>query len=314
MKNLYHIIAIAVISILGIIQLNAQTENDSIKVSYRNKTVAIKPKAGMGTTNIKFNDTAENTQILVKVAVVENESVTIEEEIEKQLDSGSKKIYKMLNTKKDPADRKFIKTSFFNTFDIGFVNTINEVDNKYAFDPKMTKSANISIGIVNQNMNLYKGRVLFSYGLNLNNYYLKYSDKQMIQTLDNQGFLTQYRDSANTYSKNRLDVRYLTVPVLLEYHSKKGNFNIAAGVEYGFNGRTHYKQKGETNTKDFHRKTDNDIKINPTQLNAVLRIGIDNLAVYAKYSLTDMYESSAYAAGNNPHQHMMSFGICLFGI
>ena len=33
-----------------------------------------------------------------------------------------------------------------------------------------------------------------------------------------------------------------------------------------------------------------------------------------KYTITDMYKDSAYLAGFNPHQHLLSFGVCLFGI
>jgi hypothetical protein len=97
-------------------------------------------------------------------------------------------------------------------------------------------------------------------------------------------------------------------------HRRIGRKAYAAGVEFGFNGRSKVVLKGDRNSKEFKQKNDNDIKINDTQMNAVVRLGLDNIALYAKYSLTDMFANSAYAQGQNPGQHLFSFGVCLFGI
>lgn len=316
MKNIHSIIGLLIAAFTGSFQAQASNNADSVKVSYKNKTVAIAPS---GRSKISFSDTSLNSLIIVNVNSIDmnnkenKDDGDVLEGIEEQLDSSSKKIIKVLRNH-DKKSTKFIETSLFSTFDIGFANTMNETDNSYAFNPKLTKSANISLGLINFDMNFYKDRLKLSAGLALNNYYLKYSDKQMIQTLDNQGHLTQIRDSVNNFRKNRLDIRYLSVPVLLEYRSKNSNFRIAAGVEYNFNGRTQYKQKGDNESGDFRQKHETNIKINPVQMNAVLRIGVEDVAVFAKYALTDMYKDSAYASGNNPHQRMMSFGICIFGI
>lgn len=312
MKSIQIIITSALIAFSGLLA-KAQTVSDSVKVTYRNKTVTVKPVGDESSTTIKFKDTANNRKVLVKVTYVDNGDI-IERNIEKTLDSSSKKVYDLVKYKNKKERKRFIETSFLPTIDLGFVTTMNEVDNNFAFTPKLNKSANINIGIVRQNMNLYNDQILLSYGLNLNNYYIKYADKQKIQYLDNNGHLNVYRDTVNNYDKNRLDIRYLSVPVLLEFHSKNDKFNIAAGVEFGFNGYSKLVQKGDRNSLEFKQKGDNDIKVNPTQINAVLRIGIDKLALFGKYSITDMYQNSAYASGNNPHQHLFSFGVCLFGI
>jgi hypothetical protein len=191
---------------------------------------------------------------------------------------------------------------------------MNEVEFASTMTPKTGKSANINIGIVRQNMNIYNDQILFSYGIGLNNYYLKYDNKQNVQYIDNQGLLKNHTDTVNNFDKNRQDVRYITVPVLLEYHSKNDKFSIAAGLEFGFNGHSKLTLKGDRESLDFKQKNQNDIKISPEQVNAVVRIGIHGVKLYGRYSVTDMYRPSAFADGQNPHQHLVSVGVCLLGI
>lgn len=292
----------------------AQNTADSVKVTYKNKTVTLQPQGDESFTTIKFKDTSSKKNIVVKVAVL-NADKSIENRIEDKLDSSSKKVYDMIKSKDYDKKRKhFIETSFLPTFDIGFASTINEIENSNTFTPKLIKSANIGIGIVRQNMNLINGQFLLSYALNLNNYYLKYSNKQNVQYIDNQGHIDEYKDTINSFSKNRLDVRFLSVPILLEYHTKNNDFNIAAGVEIGFNGNSRQVLKGSNEGKDFEQKREVELKMNPVQINTVLRIGFDNFAIFGKYSLTELYKNSAYLNDQNTNQHLFSFGVCVFGI
>jgi hypothetical protein len=311
MKTIHIILCSIALAYAGI-YANAQNASDSLRITYKNKTVVVKPQGDESYTTIKFKDTGLNKKIVVKVAVLDNYEIA-EKKIEDQLDTTSKKVYNMLKYKSSEKRKHFIETNYFANFDLGLTSTINEAEQN-TFNPKMGKSVHMNIGIIRQNMNLYKGQLLFSYGLSLNNYYLKYENKQMLQQIDDNGSLFVIRDSINTYTKNRLDVRYITVPLLIEYHSKSNKFNIAAGVEFGFNGRSKYVLKGENKGGNFKTKYETDININPTQLNAVVRLGINNIAVYGKYSISDMYQNSSYANNQNPHQHLYSVGICFFGI
>lgn len=313
MKAIHIIITFLIILLSGIVA-KAQNASDSVRILYKDKSVTVKPSVNDSTSIVRFKDDISGQNVLVKVSFLSDKE-DVESRIEEQIDSAAKKIIDITKYKNNAKERRrFIQTNFLHTLDFGFASTYNESENNVTFTPKLNKSANISIGIINQNMNLYNNQLLLSYGFNYNGYYLKYRDKQVVQYLDNNGHLKSYKDSVNDYDKNRLDVRYFSVPVLLEYHTKNDNFSIAAGVEFGFNGHTKVKTKGDQNSKEFKQSNENDIKINPNQMNAVLRIGFDNIALYGKYSLTDMYESSAYATNENPHQHMFSFGICLFGI
>ncbi len=309
MKSIQIFISMLLLAYAGI-NLSAQSDADTVRVTYKGKGITVKPQGDESSTTIKFKDTIAKKSIIVKVSVKDIDGSSDDDH---NLDSAWKKTIKLITADKKK-ERKFVETSWLPNFDLGFVSTMNEVESTTAFTPKFTKSANISLGIVKQDLNLYKGRFLFSYGFGFNNYYMKYNDRQQIQRLDQQGYLYAYTDTINTFRKNRMDARYFTIPVLLEYHSKNNSFNIAAGVEYSFGGRTSLMTKGTFKSLDFERHEESDIKINPEQINAVLRIGSDHLAIYGRYTITDMYKSSAYAANTNPRQHLFSVGICLFGI
>lgn len=311
MKTIQFIITTILIACSGLLA-KAQSSSDSVKITYKNKTVAVMPLGDESTTTVKFKDSLNKKKIVVKVSYTDDIRLSDKTTISKE-DSSGKKVFHVKSNNKEERSH-FIETSFLPSFDIGFASTMNDNAGGVSFKPELRKSANINIGIIRQDMNLYNNQVLLSYGLHINNYYLKYSNKQQVQYIDNNGHLNAYNDSINNYDKNRLDVRYLTVPVMLEFHGKNDKFSLAAGVEFGFNGRSKVVLKGDRNSLEFKQKNDTDIKINDTQMNAVVRVGLDNIALYAKYSLTDMFANSAYAQGQNPGQHLFSFGVCLFGI
>jgi hypothetical protein len=303
------------------LKVNAQTDKDTVKIIYKGKTykidTKIDPQEEEKNSTLKFVDTLKKNMVMVSVRTKTMDGKEWSTNVTDEDSNDMAKFKKMINlmTKTDSGKRKhFIETRFLPNLDLGFTSTMNEVENANAFTPRLGKSANINLGIISQNMNLYKGRVLFSYGFGLNNYYLKYNNKQAIQYVDQQGFLKSYVDTVNNYDKNRLDVRYLSVPLMLEYHSKNHNFAIAGGVELGFNGHTKVTRKGDKESQEFKHKDDNDVKISPEQVTAVLKISIHDVSIFGRYSITDMYRPSAYAAGQNPHQHLFSFGVCLFGI
>lgn len=312
MKIVYFITILALALAFTTVRAKGQNPSDSLKIIYKGKTIVVKQQGEESSSTVRFIDTATKRKVLVRTYFTKDDEASAEAE---DMDTTATKLINMIKGHQIHKDkRRFIRTSFLPTFDIGFASTINDMETARTFTPKFGKSVNIDLGLIRQDLNLYNGQFLFSYGLNLNRYYLKYGNKQMLQYIDNNGFLASRTDSVNHYDKNRLDIGYLAVPVMLEYHSKKGHFEMAAGVEFGFNATSKLTLKGSNESGSFKQKNETDIKVNPNQMNAVVRIGINNVALYAKYSITNMYKSSAYEQGADPGQHLCSVGLCILGI
>ncbi|MES2618020.1 MAG: outer membrane beta-barrel protein [Bacteroidota bacterium] len=312
MKPINILIATIILAYASI-NANAQNADDTVKIQYKGKqwkfSTVLDPNEEEMNKTIRLKDSISKKNIVISVSASQANGFP---RLGDSTFNWKKQIID-ISKNKDDGKVRFIETHLLPNLDLGFASSIADVNNATATNPKFIKSVNLNLGLINQSMNLYKGRFLFSYGIGLNNYYLKYQNKQMVQYIDPQGYLASYVDTVNNYDKNRLNVKYYSIPLMLEYHSKNKNFNIAAGVEYSFSGRTSVVTKGDKGSNEFKRKEENDIKINPTQINAVVKVGIDNVALYARYTITDMHED-AFTEATNPHYHLFSVGLCLMGI
>ncbi len=299
------------------INLKAQTPSDTVKVSYKGKSYKVSPNRDPGeqekSTTWKFRDTIKKQMVLVKVVVKEDDSKHWDSE-----ESSTKKdstYWHYGSFKKNLArEDKLIKTYIVPTLEFGYLTSINEnsVDDK--LNPSSGKSWFSNVNWIRQTINLSHNKFFLSYGLNQNSNSINYSNKQQVQYIDNNGYLQTKIDTINHYKRNRFVASYIAIPVLLEYHSKNDKFKLAAGVEFGFNGKSVIHQKGNRTEGNFTQTNRYDLKVNPTQINALLKVQVEHIAIYARYSVTEMYKDNAYAPNTNPHHHLFSVGICLFGI
>lgn len=299
------------------INAKAQTPTDTVKVIYKGKsyTTGTKREADEEerTKTWKFRDTIKKEMVLVKVIIKDDDNKNWDTE-----ESGTRKdstYWHFGSFRKGLAgDDKLIKTYFLPTVEYGFLTTIKENDIDDKLDPVVGKSEFYSINWIRQTINLSHNKFFLSYGFNQNYNTVRYSNKQQIVYLDNNGYLKTAIDTINHYKKNSYTANYLTIPVLFEYHSKNKKFKIAAGAEFGFNGRSVNFQKGSRKEGNFTQTNRYDMKLNPIQINTVFKVQVEHIALFARYSVTDMYKSSAYAANTNPNHHLFSVGICVFGI
>ncbi len=304
------------------ITAKAQVANDTVKINFKGKNYEIQnqlePDEDERSKTLRFRDTINKKVTLIKVTTKKDDGLKWDTESSAtRSDSTAKqKVISAIKKRNDKTKRKhFIETDFLTDVQLGFVDIMaeNNVNAKANLDPRTFRSANISFNIISQDMNLYKNRLLLSYGIGVNNYYIKYKNTQNVYYLNGAGHLNSFNDTVNTYNKNRMDVRYINIPVILEYHDKKDKFKIAAGVEFGINGRVKMTQKGERSEGDFTNKFEKDLKINPVQINAIVKIGIEDICLFGRYTITNMYKDDAFANGQNPNQHLVSVGVCIGG-
>lgn len=202
--------------------------------------------------------------------------------------------------------------------DLGFSNFANNTDfalanagpylqpngnpfSKRDFNLRDGKSINVNIWLFMQRLDLIKKNVGIKYGigLELNNYRFKSSSLLSFREsgapypggpLLNEPFV--YRDSVSGFSKNKLALDYITVPLMLNFqttpHQGKPRFNIAFGVSAGYLYSQRNKQVSKERGKERNR---GDYDLNKFKLAYVGELGLGYVKLYGSYSPTSIFKS-----------------------
>ena len=171
---------------------------------------------------------------------------------------------------------------------------------KRKMQPK-NSSTNVNIWLVQQKLNLYKNKYYFKYGIGFEmfNYYyangvdFRNNDKMYISLTN------------NTYSKDKLYINYLTVPLILSrtYKFKKiQDINVAGGVNIGYLLNARNKQISEALGK---KKYDGDFNFNDYKMSGVFQIGIGDVKFYGSAALTNTIDKGT----SNQSFYPYTFGI-----
>jgi Outer membrane protein beta-barrel domain len=167
---------------------------------------------------------------------------------------------------------------------------------------KTGKSTNVNIWFVKQRWGITKDNKLnLKWGLmlELNNY--RY-ETQNSYARDSKAYM--FRDSV-TFSKNKLAMDYLTVPLMIGFSSKPYNdngFTISAGVSAGYLYNSRNKQVSDERGK---QKNKGNYDFEPWKLQYVAEIGLGIVKLYGSYSPESMYKRGLEIA---PYNFGLRFG------
>lgn len=199
-------------------------------------------------------------------------------------------------------------------FDLG-VNGFLTPNNDFNYEPRyegldlrMEKSINVKLNFFEQNFTLVRNHIGLVTGLGweYNNY--RFADNVVLNETDH-GILNVYKDNDRTrnYSKSKLVVNYLNVPLMLEFQtnkfSKPNSFHISAGMLVGLKIGSHSKMVYNSGNKQKER---NFTSLNPLKYNATLRIGWGLINLYADYSIGTMFKKD-----KGPELYPFAMGITL---
>jgi hypothetical protein len=168
--------------------------------------------------------------------------------------------------------------------------------NAASFKTTQSKSINLNIWAVMQKYNLYKHYLNLKYGvgLEINNY--RYTSNVSYR---DQPITRVFSDSMQ-YSKNKLALTYLTVPLMLNFNAtpnKKG-LRLSAGLSAGYLIGAKNKQESNVNGK---KKNRGDFDLNKFRTSIIGEIGISRLTLYGSYSLQNIHknklEQAPYSIG-----------------
>jgi outer membrane protein with beta-barrel domain len=184
-------------------------------------------------------------------------------------------------------------------FDIGFANFNDRTNylspsaqqfapgaNSDWFNLRTGKSIDVNIWLFMQRLNLVKHVVNLQYGLGieLNNY--RYT--QNIKYLTNPTKVIM--DTIN-YSKNKLAVDYVTVPLMLNFNFtprwKNEGFGLSAGVSFGYR----YSSRQKFKSSEFgKKKTFDNFDLNPWKLSYIAELQLGPIKLYGSYAAQSMFK------------------------
>lgn len=166
--------------------------------------------------------------------------------------------------------------------------TLPAVPNSTNLRLNNAKSSNVNIWIVQQKANIYKHYLSVKYGIGIEMYNFRF--EQPISFRNTPGSYL-YFDNVN-FSKNKLFVEYLTIPLQLNYQSNPDNkrsFYAGIGVNAGYLLQAHTKQ---ISTERGKQKVYGDFNLNNFKAAAIGELGVGSVRLYGSYSLTNLFDKS----------------------
>ena len=164
-------------------------------------------------------------------------------------------------------------------------------------------STNVNIWVVQQKVNIYQHKLYFKYGFGFEMFNYFYSNA--IDFRNNEKAFVSL--SNNTYSKDKLFINYLTVPLQLSRSFKIKNvqtISLSGGVSLGYMLTARNKQISDALGKKKHY---GDFNMNDYRVAGIFQLGIGDVKFYGSAALTPMLDKSTTNIGLFPY----TFGIRL---
>lgn len=154
------------------------------------------------------------------------------------------------------------------------------------------KSYAFNINAYQKNIHIYRNNVNLGTGIGLSWYHYNFKNSYTLQP--DMPFATAINDSLK-YSKNRLNMCYVNVPLFLEFNTNNNDagrsFHFGGGMQFGYNVfQNKLKQKYEIDGHDYKRKVKNDFNVNPFRYDVIARIGYGDFTIFGAYSLSTLFE------------------------
>lgn len=185
---------------------------------------------------------------------------------------------------------------------------VNNDPNNLFLELDYAKSFMINLNIAEFNQKLGTEHFRFMTGLGLR--FNRYAFKSTSSTLTyNDTTIFSVTDSTKSFDKNFLNTTYISVPAYFTFMPGKDphkSFHISVGAVVSYRIGSRVKQKYSINDqkkKDINR---GHYHISPFLVDASVRLGVGDLAVFANYALTPLFENN-----KGPEYYPFSAGVSL---
>ena len=208
---------------------------------------------------------------------------------------------------KGPKQLKNIQTNWW-TLDLGFANyhdkspmiywMVDPLPNNLSIYPgPMTsksfslnnkKSSNVNLWVVQQKVNLYQHKINLKYGIGFEMFNFRF-EKPVSFREDISGFV-KYDDVV--FSKNKLLVKYLTIPVQINFkpnpNMKKG-FYASVGMSAGYLLNAKNKQISAERGKE---KFEGNFNLNDWRIATIGELGLGSIRLYGSYGMNNLFNKN----------------------
>ena len=109
-------------------------------------------------------------------------------------------------------------------------------------------------------------------------------------------YLQGIEDTMRDYRKNTLNANYVTLPVVLQFNTKRNlekSFHIAVGAIAGYRISSNMTYKWSEEGRRQRERLRNDYALEPYRLSAIAQVGIGNAMIWAQYDLTMKFNASS---------------------
>ena len=209
--------------------------------------------------------------------------------------------------KRVPKILKNIETNWF-IFDLGFSNFVDKSPTLYwlAANPNSLpygpgplmspenftlnnkKSTNVNVWVVSQKLNLYQHKINLKYGLGLEMFNFRF-DKSISFRED---IASNVKYDVVSFTKNKLLVKYLTVPVQINFTPNPTNgkaFYASMGLSVGYLWNAKNKQiSGERGKENFR----GNFNLNDWRFATIGELGIGAVRLYGSFANSNLFNKN----------------------
>jgi hypothetical protein len=212
-----------------------------------------------------------------------------------------------------PKKIKNIETNWW-IFDLGFTNFIDKSPNlmwlaanpnDLPYGPVMSpenfslnnkKSTNINVWVITQKLNIYQHKINLKYGLGLEMFNFRF-DKPISFRED---ITNNVKYDVVSFTKNKLLVRYLTVPVQINFSpnpTNKNAFYASIGMSAGYLWNAKNKQISAERGKEKYRGNFN---LNDWRIATIGELGIGSLRLYGSFTNSNLFNKNQSSIDMQP--------------
>jgi hypothetical protein len=213
--------------------------------------------------------------------------------------------------KEKPGDKETLLKLSIDIGMNGYMSEKNEISlpsRQNLMELDYARSWTFGFGMMFNKAAIIKDRLYISPGLGMtwNNYFFK--NNIDISTSSDSTSFTQ--NTNIDYGKYKLRVTYLQVPLIVGV--RMGDLNMPFGIQAGVIGSykigSAVKEKYTIDDTKYKAKVKDDFNINPFKLEAIARVSIGGVGLFARYSLTTLFEEN-----KAPELYPFSAGITVGG-